>query len=123
MSNPAESMHWSSDLTTLHGKIVPRATALAPNQRTVIQVIGPPEAIRLIEVAGEVVDEASARQVAAYMVMTIRLILPAWRGADRWLTDSMKNVKRKEQALTMFGWKLRMAWLEESKTVTLKATH
>lgn len=123
MSNPAEQMTWSADLTKLHGKIVPRSTALSPDQRTVVQVIGPPEALRMVEVAGEVTDEASARQVAAYMVMTVRLILPDWPGANRWLTHSMRLVKRKEQAITMFGWKLRMTWLEASKTVTLKATH
>lgn len=123
MSNPAESMTWRADLTKLHGKIVPRATALAPDQKTVVQVIGPPEALRMAEVAGEITDEASARQVAAYMVMTVRLILPSWPGANRWLTDSMRQVKRKEQAIVMHGWTLRMTWLPESQTVTLKATH
>jgi hypothetical protein len=123
MSNPAESMVWSQDLTTLHGKIVPRATALAPDQKAVVQVIGPPESLRMVEVAGEITDDASARQVAAYMVMTVRLILPQWAGADRWLTQGMRAVKRKEQAITMQGWKLRMQWQEPTKTVTLKATH
>jgi len=123
MSNPGESLVWTSDLTQLHGKIVPRATAVAPDNRTAIELIGPPDAIRQISVVGAAADEPSARQVAAAMVMTVRLILPDWAGANRWLTDSMRAVTRKEQAITMRGWKLRMTWLDATKTVTLKATH
>jgi len=117
----AEEMTWTADLTTLHGKILPRSTALAPDQKTVVQVIGNPDAMRAVEVAGEITDEASARQVAACMVMSVRLILPQWAGANRWLTESLRAVKRKEQAITMQGWKLRMTWLPESNTVTLRA--
>jgi hypothetical protein len=120
--NIAENLTWNADLTKLHGKLMPRSTAVAPDNRAAIELIGPPERIRQISVAGEVIDEASARQVAAYMVMTIKLILPQWAGANAWLTGSMRVVKRKEQAITMQGWKLRMEWLEASRTVTLKAT-
>ena len=120
--NPAERLIWNADLTKLHGKIVPRSTALSPDNRTAIELIGPPEHICQISVAGEVIDEASARQVAAYMVMTVRMILPQWAGANAWLTDGMRLVKRREQAITMQGWKLRMEWMEATKTVALKAT-
>jgi hypothetical protein len=120
--NPAENLTWNADLTKLHGKLMPRSTALAPDNRAAIELIGPPERIRQISVAGEVIDEAGARQVAAYMVMTIKLILPDWRGANAWLTESMRLVKRREQAIVMQGWKLRMTWMEATKTVTLKAT-
>lgn len=122
MTNPAEQMTWIADLTTLHGKILPRSTALSPDQKTVVQVIGNPDAMRAVEVAGEVVDEPSARQTAAYMTMSVRLILPDWVGANRWLTDSMRKVKQHEQGITMQGWKLRMAWQAETSTVTLRAT-
>jgi|GEM_PF-5094496 len=118
----AEEMTWTADLTTLHGKILPRSTALAPDHKTVVQVIGNPDAMRAVEVAGEITDEASARQVAACMVMSVRLILPQWAGANRWLTDSMRGVKQREQTITMQGWKLRMTWLPETNTVTLRAT-
>jgi hypothetical protein len=120
--NPAENLTWNADLTKLHGKLMPRSTAIAPDNRAAIELIGPPEHIRQISVAGEVVDEASARQVAAYMVMTVKLILPDWRGANGWLTDSMRMVKRSDLSITMQGWKLHMTWLETSRTVTLKAT-
>jgi hypothetical protein len=120
--NIAENLTWNADLIKLHGKLMPRSTAVAPDNRAAIELIGPPEYIRQISVAGEVIDEVSARQVAAYMVMTIKLILPQWIGANAWLTGSMRVVKRREQAITMHGWKLRMEWLEATKTVTLKAT-
>jgi hypothetical protein len=119
--NPS-TLTWNADVTKLHGKIVPRSTATAPDGRTAIELIGPPEHIRQISVVGEAVDEASARQVAASMVLTIKLIVPQWPGANRWLTDCMQAVKKKPQSLTMHGWKLRMEWLEATKTVTLKAT-
>lgn len=122
MTNPAEQMTWSADLTTLHGKILPRSTALSPDQKTVVQVIGNPDAMRAVEVAGEVVDELSARQAAAYMTMSVRLILPGWHGANKWLTDSMRKVKQHEQGITMQGWKLRLAWQAETSTVILRAT-
>ena len=118
----ASNLVWNADLTKLHGKIAPRSTATALDHRTAIELIGPPEAIRQVSVAGEAIDEASARQAAAYMVMTVKLILPQWSGANRWLTESMRTVKQRPQAITMQGWKLRMEWLEATKTITLKAT-
>jgi len=118
----AEELTWTADLTKLHGKILPRSTALAPDQKTTVQVIGNPDAMRAVEVVGEITDEASARQVAACMVMSVRLILPNWAGANKWLTDSLRDVKQREQTITMQGWKLRMAWLPETNTVTLRAT-
>ena len=116
------NLTWAADLTKLHGKIAPRSTATAPDHRTAIELIGPPEAIRQVSVVGEAVDEASARQAAAYMVMTVKLILPQWTGANRWLTESMRMVKQRPQAITMQGWKLRMEWLAAARTVTLKVT-
>ena len=96
----AEELTWTADLTKLHGKILPRSTALAPDQKTTVQVIGNPDAMRAVEVVGEITDEASARQVAACMVMSVRLILPNWAGANKWLTDSLRDVK---QRLSRFG--------------------
>ena len=122
MSNPGESLTWQQSQGMLHGKPTPIATATAPDLRTVISIAGPPDRIKQISVVGECVDEATARQAATYMVMTVKLILPRWAGANTWLTNAYRNVKARPQAITMQGWKLRMTWLSETNTVTLQAT-
>jgi hypothetical protein len=123
MSNPGEQLTWQPGMATLHGKLTPRATATSPDTKTAIELLGPPHAIKQVSVVGQCVDEASARQAAAYMVMTIKLILPTWPGAQGWLTQAFRNVRTREQAITMQGWKLRMTWLSDTSTVTLQATH
>jgi TP901 family phage tail tape measure protein len=62
MSNPAESMVWHASNATLHGKVWPRATAAAPDDRAAIEIIGPPERI-----AGQVMIGA-LRQVGTIAV-------------------------------------------------------
>lgn len=124
MSNPAEHMTWHASNATLHGKVLPRSTAVAPDNRTAIEIIGPPERIKQISVVGQIIDQASADQVAAYVVMAMRLILPQWAGSTAWLTNSLRNVeKRGPQTITMQGWKIKMGYLPETHTVTLQATH
>lgn len=118
----AEHMQWASDLTELRGKIMPRSTATAPDMRTAIEIIGPPEQVRQISVVGDVVTVDSARQLAQYMVMAMQLILPQWDGANDWLTQSLRLAKRAPRSVRMHGWNVRMEWLEASKTVTLKAS-
>lgn len=121
--NPAEQMTWQASEAKLHGKVWPRATALAPDNRTAIEIIGPPTTIKQISVVGQIADEVSAKQLATYMAMAMRLILPEWQGANAWLTVSLRMVQRKPNAITMAGWHIRMEWIEETATVTLKATH
>lgn len=123
MSNPAEHLTWRRSMGTLHGKPAPRSTATSPDMQTVIDIVGPPDRIRQINVVGVCADAATARQAATYMVMTVRLILPQWGGATSWLTNAYREVRTRPQAITMQGWKLRMAWLPETHTVTLQATH
>lgn len=122
MTNPAEQMTWQTGEAKLHGKVWPRSTALAPDNRTAIEIIGPPSAIKQMSVVGQIADEGSAKQLATYMAMAIRLILPEWQGANAWLTVSLRMVQRKPNAITMSGWHIRMEWLKETATVTLKAT-
>jgi hypothetical protein len=124
MSNPAESMVWHASNATLHGKVWPRATAAAPDDRAAIEIIGPPERIKQVAVVGQIVDTNSASQVAAYMVMAMRLIAPQWAGATTWLQQSLRAVERRgPQAITMCGWRITMGFLSETHTVTLQATH
>lgn len=124
MSNPAEQMEWKADLTKLHGKIMPRSTAAAPDMRTAIEIVGPPEKIRQLSVVGQIVDARSAEQTAAYMVMAVRLILPEWTTAPFWLADNLRIVVRRgPQKITMYGWKIMMGYLPETKMVTLQANH
>jgi hypothetical protein len=88
MSNPAESMTWIASNARLHGKIYPRSTATAPDMHTAIEIIGPPEQMKQVSVVGQILDQTTADQVATYMVMAMRLILPQWTGANAWLTGS-----------------------------------
>lgn len=124
MSNPAEQMTWHANNATLHGKTWPRSTAASPDLRTAIEIIGPPEQIKQISVVGQIVDQSSADQLATYMVMAMRLIVPQWAGATTWLQQSLRNVERRgPQSITMLGWKIKMGYLAETRTVTLKADH
>lgn len=124
MSNPAEQMTWHASNATLHGKVWPRSTAASPDLRTAIEIIGPPAQIKQISVVGQIVDQSSADQLAAYMVMAMRLIAPQWAGATAWLQQSLRTVERHgPQAITMQGWKIKMGYLAETHTVTLKADH
>ena len=118
----AETLQWNVDLTEVSGVIVSRSTAVTPDRRTAIEIIGPPEDLRLISVVGELTTVDGARQLAALMAMAMRLVLPNWRGADPWLAQSLRSVKRTSHAIAMHGWKVRMEWLSASSTVTLKAT-
>lgn len=120
--NPAEHMTWHASETTLHGKAWPRSTAVAPDRRTAIEIIGPPDGIKQLSVVGQIADEPSAQQLALYMAMAVQLILPQWQGANAWLTASLRLIQRKPNAITMSGWHLHMEWLKETATVTLKAT-
>lgn len=123
MSNPSESMTWIASNARLHGKIYPRSTASSPDMRTAVEIVGPPEQIKQVSVVGQILDQATADQVATYMVMATRLILPQWAGANAWLSSSLRAVEQRgAQAITMHGWKIRMGWLAESRTVTLQAT-
>lgn len=122
-ANPGEQLTWRRGMGTLHGRPAPQAIATAPDAKTVISILGPPDRIRQISVVGQCTDESSARQAATYMVMTVKLILPQWAGATAWLTNAYREVKTREQRITMQGWKLRMVWLDETATVTLQATH
>jgi hypothetical protein len=120
--NPAEHMTWNASETTLHGKVWPRSTAVAPDRRTAIEIVGPPDGIKQLSAVGQIADETSAQQLALYMAMAVQLILPQWQGANAWLTASLRLIQRKPNAITMSGWHLRMEWLKETATVTLKAT-
>jgi hypothetical protein len=120
--NPAEHMAWQAGEAKLHGKIWPRSIATAPDNRTAIEIIGPPSQIKQLSVVGQIADTSSANQLAVYMAMAMQLILPQWQGANAWLTVSLRMVQRKPNAITITGWHIRMEWLKETATVTLKAT-
>lgn len=116
-----QDLKWSFGAGTLHGRPVPRSVASTPDDRTTIEIIGAPGAIKQIVVAGQALDETSAAQVAGYMAIAMRLILPRWQGVDTWLAASLRRVREKPQVITMQGWKIRMRWIADLNTVALQA--
>ena len=122
MRNPAEQMTWQAGVVMLDCTPWPRSIATAPNNRTAIEIIGPIDQIKQLSVVGQISDCITATQTAAYLAMAIRLILPDWQGANAWLTVSLRMIQRTPNAITIDGWHLRMEWVRETATVTLKAT-
>lgn len=117
-----ENLKWTTGVGTLHGKPVPRSVALTPDTRTTIEIIGPPTAIKQIVVIGQMIDEASAKQAATYMAISVRIVLPEWQGADAWLAAALRQVKQRPQKIKIQGWKVWMRWIPELSAVGLQAT-
>lgn len=117
-----EDLVWQTGAATLHGEPVARSIATTPDARTTIEIIGPPEQIKQVVVAAQMLDEATAKQAAAYMAITLRLILPQWAGADAWLAASLRQIKRHPQTITVQGWNIRMRWIANLNTAALQAT-
>lgn len=118
----AEELTWTEDLTKLNGRILPHTIATTPDTRTAIEITGTISDPRLICVVGEIPHADSARQLAQCMVLALRFALPSWDGVGAWLTKSLQSVKLGPRIMHVRGWKLRMEWLPENSTVTLKAS-
>lgn len=117
-----EDLTWQTGTATLHGKMVARSMASTPDTRTTIEIIGTPKQIKQLVVAGQMIDEPTAKQAATYMVIAVRLILPQWSGSDAWLAASLRQIKRRPQTITIHGWKIRMRWIADLNTAALQAT-
>lgn len=116
-----DDLTWTAGTTTYRGKSLPLSSASTPDKRTTIEIIGPPKAVAQVAIVGQATDEQSATQVAKYMAISMRLILPQWRSVDAWLAASLRSVRQKPQVITMMGWKISMRWIADLGTVALQA--
>lgn len=101
--------------------LLPRSTATTRDQRTAIEIIGPPNAMRQISLVGEMPSAAPARQAATYAALVLRLIAPEWSDADAWLASALQWVREAPTGICVDGWQVTITWSAAARTLILKA--